>query len=188
MQHIMKKLLQTIFLLFITQISFGQNLMEIALKDKPLIIESEAFEIKQKLKLMDFRDVNEQCNKIDKTLLEDLKLQSEKEQKSVWEKSDFKNRLVINPNEKINLDSVKTIVNALDKSQRKLLIKEIKKYNANEMFYRNFPLEVSKPIYSSDEKFAVIGFSRGNNGGEIVLYKLVGEKWEVECGLIRWAY
>ncbi|MNR50382.1 hypothetical protein D3C85_1698890 [compost metagenome] len=95
---------------------------------------------------------------------------------------------MINSTEKINLDSVKIIVNALDKSQRKLLIKQIKKYNANEIFYRNFPLEVSKPIYSSDGKFAVIGFSRGNNGGEIVLYKLVGEKWEVESGLTRWAY
>lgn len=162
--------------------------MEIALKDKLLIIKSEAFEIKQKLKLLDFREVNEQCNKIDKTLLEDLKLQSEKEQKSIWEKSDLKNRLIINPNEKINLDSVKTVINALDKSQKKHLLKEIKKYNANEMVYRDFPLEVSKPIYSSDRKFAVIAFSRGNNGGEMVLYKLVGEKWEVECGLTRWAY
>jgi hypothetical protein len=162
--------------------------MEIALKDKPLIIESEAFEIKQKMKLIDFREVNEQRGKIDKTLLEDLKLQSEKEQKSVWKKSDFKDRLVINPNEKINLDSVKTVVNALDKSQRKLLTNQIKKYNTNEFFYRNFPLEVSKPIYSSDGKFAVIGFSSGNNGGEIILYKLVGEKWEVESGLSRWAY
>lgn len=162
--------------------------MEIALKDKPLIIESEAFEIKQKMKLIDFREVNEQRGKIDKTLLEDLKLQSEKEQKSVWKKSDFKARLLINPNEKINLDSVKTVVNALDKSKRKLLTNQIKKYNTNEFFYRNFPLEVSKPIYSSDGKFAVIGFSRGNNGGEIILYKLVGEKWEVESGLTRWAY
>lgn len=162
--------------------------MEIALKDKPLIIKSEAFEIKQKLKLLDFREVNEQCNKIDKTLLEDLKLQSEKEQKSIWEKSDLKNRLIINQNEKINLDSVKTVINALDKSQKKHLLKEIKKYNANEMVYRDFPLEVSKPVYSSDRKFAVIAFSRGNNGGEMVLYKLVGEKWEVECGLTRWAY
>ena len=160
--------------------------METALKDKPVIIESKAFEIKQKLKSVRVYDDDEY--KIEKTLLEDLKLQSENEQKSIWKKSDFKDRLVINPNEKINLDSIKAIVNSLNKSQRKLLISEVKKYNANEMFYRNFPLEVSKPIYSSDGKFAVIGFSRGNNGGEIVLYKLVGEKWEVESGLTRWAY
>lgn len=186
MQHIMKILLNTIFLLFITQISFGQNLMEIALKGKAVIIELKTFEIKQKLKSINFYDDDEY--KIEKTLLEDLKLQSENEQKSNWKKSDFKDRIVLNPNEKINLDSVKTMANSMDKSQRKLFINEVKKYNANEMFYRNFPLQVSKPIYSSDGKFAVIGFSRGNNGGEIVLYKLVGEKWQVESGLIRWAY
>ena len=162
--------------------------MEIALKDKPVIIESETFEIKERLRSIDIRLVNEEFHVIDRSLLEDLKLQSEKEQKSIWKKSDFKERLVVNPNEKINLDTVKAVTNSLDKTERKLLIKEIKKYNAGEMFYRNFPLEVSKPIYSSDGKFAVIGFSRGNNGGEIVLYKLVGEKWQVESDLIRWAY
>ena len=56
------------------------------------------------------------------------------------------------------------------------------------IFYRNFPLQVSKPIYSSDGKYAVIGFCRGNNGGEIVLYKIVGDSWKSESCLEKWAY
>ena len=162
--------------------------MEIALKDKPVIVISEAFEIKEKLRSLDIRFLNEEFKKIDNLLLEDLKLQSEKEQKSTWKKSDFKDKIVINSSQKISLDSVNIIANSWDKDKKKLLLKEIRKYNANEMFYRNFPVEVSKPIYSSDGKFAIIGFSRGNNGGEIVLYKLVDEKWKMESSLERWAY
>lgn len=188
MQNIIKTLLKTIFLIFIPFVSHGQNLLNIALKNEPSIIKSEAFEIKKILKSMDIRFINEKSKAINNLLLEDLKLQSEKEQKSIWKKADFKEKLVINAYEKINLDSVKVITNLLEKKQRKLLISEIKKYNANEMFYRNFPLEVSKPIYSTDGKFAVIGFNRGNNGGEIVLYKLVDEKWKIESSLERWAY
>ena len=102
--------------------------MEVALTDKPMIVESTAFEIRERLKSIDSRFVNEEFHVIDKALLEDLKLQSEKEQKSTWKKSDFKNRLVINSNEKINPDSIKVIAKSLDKNQRRLLINEIKKY------------------------------------------------------------
>lgn len=162
--------------------------MDIALKDKTLLIEKEAFEIRKILNSLDIRFINGAFHIIDKRDIDDLKFQSEKEQKSSWKKSNFKNGIVINSKEKINLDSIKVITNSLDKKQKKIFIKEIKKYNANDAFYRSFPLKVSKPIYSSDEKLAIIGFSRGNSGGEIVLYKLVDEKWIAKSTLEKWAY
>jgi hypothetical protein len=162
--------------------------MDIALKDKPLIIESKVLEIEARLKSLDFRFVNEEYHKIDKELLEDLKNQSGSEQKLIWRKNEFKERLVINSGEKINLDSVKIIINSLNEKERRVLINEFKKYNAKEIFSRNFPLSISNPIYSSDGNFVVMGFSRGNNGGEMILYKRIEDKWKFEAILTSWVY
>ncbi|RZJ66277.1 MAG: hypothetical protein EOO50_10115 [Flavobacterium sp.] len=184
----MKTMVKTIFLFLVSQISHAQGVMDIALKNKPLLIEESAFEIKEIMSSLNVTFVNEEFHIIDKPLLDDLKLQSEKEQKSSWKKSDFKNRILIRQNEKISLDSIKEVANSLNKEQKKLLTEQIKSYNANEVLYRGFPIKISKPVYSSDRRFAVVGFSKGNNGGEIVLYKLVGEKWREENVLKRWAY
>jgi hypothetical protein len=49
-------------------------------------------------------------------------------------------------------------------------------------------LSVSKPIYSSNGKYAIIGFSRGNNGGQITLYEKINENWKIKKQLSKWAY
>ncbi len=183
MQHIMKKVLNITFSFLFYFNSFGQDLMETALKNKPIIIESKAFEIKPDIMLLSKFDLVGQ--KIEEELLDDFKLQSEKEQKTFWKKSDFKNRIVIAENEKVNLDSIAFILKDLSIEERKTEIRGYGKYNNRELFLRSFPLGVSKPIYSSNGNFAIIGFSKGNIGLEIEIYQLLNEKWEFVCSSRR---
>lgn len=67
--------------------------MDIALKDKTLLIEKEAFEIRKILNSLDIRFINGAFHIIDKRYLDDLKFQSEKEQKSSWKNLILKTEL-----------------------------------------------------------------------------------------------
>ncbi len=180
----MKKLLYIIFLSVYCN-CIGQDLMQPILKDDQIIINSKAFEIKSTFNRIDPLDLEEP---LDKEIYEDLKLQLKKEGESTWKQSDFENRILVFINQSIDIAAVKIILKNLNKEESKKIIREYRRYNSDPEFYRNFPLSISKPVYSTDGQYVVIGYSRGNNGGEIVLYRRVDNSWKYANLLARWAY
>ncbi|WP_447637750.1 hypothetical protein [Flavobacterium microcysteis] len=180
-----KKLLYIFTVLLTVATCFGQDLPQSVLKEDEIIINSDAFEIKSKLKRIDVRSLEVP---LDKAILDDLKTQAEKEKPTIWRPSEFDNRIVVSKKRSIDIETAKSILQFQDKEKRKSLIRDFKKYNSGEMFYRSFPLSISKPIYSTDGKYAVIGFSRGNNGGRILLYERIENSWRLVNTLDRWAY
>ncbi|WP_291083322.1 hypothetical protein [Flavobacterium sp. BFFFF1] len=161
--------------------SFSQDLIDVALRNKSVLILNEAYIIP-----------NSQINyleldSIDKSIIEEFKLQANEQKASNWNESDFKDRILIKNKERINVDKVLTLSPNLTDRQKKDLRKAIKIYNSTDDEWRTFPLQISKPLYSKQRDYAVIGFIDGNSGGTINLFHLENGEWK-SIGGTRWAY
>ncbi|MEN0082579.1 hypothetical protein [Flavobacterium lindanitolerans] len=180
-----KKILYIFTALLTSATCFGQDLPQSVLQENEIVIDCDAFEIKSKLKEIDVQSLE---FPIDQAILDDLKIQAEKEKPTIWRPSEFPNRIIVSKKRPIDIETAKSILQFHDKEKRRSLIRDFKKYNSGEMFYRSFPLSISKPIYSADGNYAVIGYSRGNNGGRILLYMRIENSWKVINNLKHWAY
>lgn len=176
---IMKKLFYLLILFSVSLKSFSQDLMEVALQNKSIIILDEALVIS---------DLDLENSYNDKALIEDFKIQVKNQKESKWNKSDFKNKIVVTKNEKIDEDKVLALSTNLDDVQKKDLKMAIRVYNTEDNNWRVFPVEVSKPLYSKQKDYAIIIFINGNNGGEIILYHLENNEWKSIAQLSRWVY
>ncbi len=159
--------------------------MEYALEDK-IIIAREGFLIRSKLNDISNDYMSKEVN--DSILTYFKSHYAEKEKGFSWSETELENKIILNPDQKIDLKLVSSLLKTDDEKSKKEILKEYKKYNRGDTFYRNFPFGVSRPIYNKEKTLAIIGFSRGNNGGEIILYKIVDGKWKILGYLMRWAY
>ena len=168
----------------------AQNLLEVALEDKSLIVydkpakpklpyfilyEKEFFAGKSK---SDSLNVRELMSKIDT-----IEIDYEK-----WTKKEIENRILVSKNKKIDLKQEMLKISDKPKEERKKLKKEIKGFNNNRSGWRGYPLSISRPIFTNDKKLALITIIRGNSGGSTILYQFDNGKWNYYEYLERWAY
>ncbi|MBB3697224.1 hypothetical protein KMW28_20755 [Flammeovirga yaeyamensis] len=178
MNKIKTKLL--LLLLLFPTLSFCQDVLDEALKDKSNIILEEPFTFNLKDKNIDsylyyMNHASDVFN--DTTLLKSLIQKTKKPDKTYWKQENFFDKVIVAKGQNIHTKAVLKELSLLSDEELKLLKKEIRKYNNRNNEWRSYPLKVSKPIYSDDNKYAIIGIIKGNNGSEISLFELKGKQW-----------
>ena len=108
--------------------------------------------------------------------------------KSYIANNDFKNAYLIKEGEILSVKKVLSELEIKDKKEVKNLKKQIRQYKNRPNEWRGWPISISKPIFSNDKQFCVIGFVFGNNGGHTELYKKSNSKWERIGIFNRFAY
>jgi hypothetical protein len=110
------------------------------------------------------------------------------QKESFWQQAEFKDRIVVNENERLSDNQISAFSKQLNETQKLNIKIAAKKYNSEEKDWTLLPLRLSKPIYSKERDFAIIEFIFGNNGGETSLYHLENNRWEFMGNLTRWEY
>lgn len=177
------KILYSILTMFFAFHCFSQSLMQVALENKPVIIAEDAFLLQDHLINGDFSESG-----VDKSLLADLRLQAKNERQSKWRSFDLATKMIVQGDNEIDIDRVLALSPNLNATEKVNLKIDIKHYNSKVGEWRKFPLHVSRPIYSTQKDYAVIGFIYGNDGGEISLYHLENSQWKLERVLGSWVY
>ena len=184
----MKIIPQIFVLLCFFQNLNGQTLFECALNGKSNIVIEKPTKINlgnynfKAREFLNWLDLNKaEFNKKDtidvKMLIEKAKLSEPIFEN--WTEKELPNKILIGNNDFISVKKGLEIIPWETKEDKKSVKKEIRKYNNRGTEWRSFPLSMSRPIYSDDGKFALIGFIRGNNGGNASLYqKYDGQNWK----------
>ncbi len=186
----MKNILLLILIsIFATEIN-AQNLLEVVLQDRSLIVNEKPVKPKSPFFILyekeffagksksDSLNIRELMSKIDT-----LEIDYEK-----WAKEEMENRILVSKNKKIDLKQEMLKISDKPKEEQKKLKKEIKGFNNNKSGWRGYPLSISRPIFTNDKNLALITIIRGNSGGSTVLYKFDNGKWNYFEYLERWAY
>jgi len=162
--------------------AIGQELMDVALKGQSSIILSEPyiiilkedpFSINKYLYYLNHSGTVVTDTSLIKSLVELSKFQDTTE----WQLKEFNKRIVINPGDYIHQKKVINQLSPLNDFELKEIKTEIRKYNNRSNDWRRFPIRVSRPIFSDDNNFALIGIIRGNEGSEISLFKYSDSSW-----------
>lgn len=169
-------------LCFLPLSTIGQELLDVALRDKsPIVInepyiiklEEDPFYIKRYLDYLNHSSVVVK----DTSLIRSLVKLSKVQDTTKWRAEEFLKRIVINNDDFINTKKTTRQLASLNKYKLKEFKKEIRKYNNRSNDWRSFPIRVSRPIYSDDCKFVIVGVIRGNEGSEISLFKSSRSSW-----------
>ncbi|WP_338768196.1 hypothetical protein WAF17_07315 [Bernardetia sp. ABR2-2B] len=186
----MKIILALILILIYTTELYSQNLLEVALDNESVIVYDQPAKPILRLPLLyekklfigesksDSLNIRELMSKIDT-----LKIDYEN-----WTKQDIGNKILVSKNKKIDLKQEILKVSDKTKEEQKKLKKEIRGFNNNQGGWKNYPLYVSKPIFTNDKKLALITIIRGNSSGSTVLYKFDDGKWSHYKYLSKWYY
>ena len=176
----------------------GQTLFESALSEKSNIVVKKPTKIyldhyiyitKEFLDWLDLKKV--EFNKKDTTEIRVLidKAKSNQPNYNEWTKKELSNKILIEQNEFINIKNGLKIIPWETKEDKKRIKKEIRKYNNRGTEWRSFPISMSRPVYSDNGEYALRGFIRGNNGGNVSLYqKYNGQNWKYVVDIYGWAY
>lgn len=106
-----------------------------------------------------------------------------------WTESELLNKILIGESDFISIKSGLEKIHWETKEDKKKIKKEIRKYNNKRTEWRSFPLSMSRPVYSNNGEYALISFIRGNNGGNVSLYKKYDVKnWKYIVDIYSWAY
>uniref|UniRef100_UPI00404BA3CC hypothetical protein n=1 Tax=Flavobacterium sp. TaxID=239 RepID=UPI00404BA3CC len=177
-----KTILFFCFSLIVNTTATGQNLLKLVVKDNCFLIYEEAYALEEANSFL--YDIND--NKMNKYLFENFSSQIEETKKSEWYKSDFVDKLIISENKKIKKRDFSLFSKKLTVNEKKILKYQIKHLNSKKEGLRSFPLKVSKPLFSKDNKFAILGILYGNESGEYYLFEKVNDKWEIHKKLSWW--
>ncbi|SMC87864.1 hypothetical protein [Cellulophaga tyrosinoxydans] len=186
----MKNILLIILISFFTTDLSAQNLLDVALAEKSLIVNEKPAKPKLPFFILYEKEFFNGKNKSDSLNVRELmsKVDTLDIDYSKWTKNELKNRIVVSKGKKIDLKKEMLKMSDKPKAEQKKLKKEIKGFNNNKSGWRNYPLSISRPIISNDGKMALITIIRGNSGGSTELYKMENGKWEYFEHLERWAY
>ncbi len=186
----MKNILLIILIsIFATELS-AQNIIDVALAKKSLIIYEKPAKPKLPFSILYEKEFFNGKNKSDSLNVRELmsKVDTLDIDYSKWTENELKNRIVVSKGKKIDLKKEMLKMSDKPKAEQKKFKKEIKGFNNNKSGWRNYPLSISRPIISNDGKMTLITIIRGNSGGSTELYKMENGKWEYFEHLERWAY
>ena len=177
----MKNIL-TILLIFNFSNCFSQDIMDIALSDKTKLINEDVYQIRLKNDKWNISNylnaLNEQGIINDSIVLVNLINKSLKTKPEKWKKENLKKAYLVKKSQKILQKKVLAEIEILDKREIKTIKRQIRQYNNRPNEWRGWPMSISKPIFSDNNQFCIIGFQFGNNGGYTELYKKVDSKWK----------
>ncbi len=194
--------MKIIFQIFISLCFFqnlnGQKLFDCALNGKSNILVEKPTKINlgnysfKTREFLNWLDLNKaEFNKKDTTEIKALinKAKSSAPIYKNWTEKELPNKIIIGNNAFISIKNGLEIIPWETKEDKKRIKKEIRKYNNRGTEWRSFPLSMSRPIYSDSGEYALIGFIRGNNGGNVSLYKKNDSKnWKYIEDIYSWAY
>lgn len=171
---------------------FSQEVLDVALSDKTKLIKENIYQFYLKNSKWDIGNylntLDEQKLKIDSLTFVQLINKTLETKSKKWKKEDFKNAYLIKEGEILSVKKVLSELEIKDKKEVKNLKKQIRQYKNRPNEWRGWPISISKPIFSNDKQFCVIGFVFGNNGGHTELYKKSNSKWERIGIFNRFAY
>lgn len=177
-------------LILINSNLFAQNIFESIRKDYGFILSEKKWNIqysfnrilnKEEIEILDKKQIEDFSNTITKYHFVNEK----------WSNSDVGSDFyIIKENQKLSIDSVKvySVKNKFSSENEKKLTKQIKNYQNNINEWRHFPISISDIIYSSDKTLALVAINRGNDGGEIVVYRNNSDNWILIGNILGWSY
>ena len=183
----MNKIILIITLIFSSNILLSQSILEIVTQNENFIVSAEKIKIGNYVNRVYFDDIS---GIIDENTFKEFKdeiISNEFKFEKKWSISDFKSKVyLLSENQKIDIDSIKYIIKK--RNLNTSFLKQVKKFNRGDVFYKNFPLSLSDIIYNKLNNKALIVLIRGNNGGEIKYFELINRKWTFISNINNWAY
>ncbi|MEC7262922.1 MAG: hypothetical protein VXW38_04215 [Bacteroidota bacterium] len=194
----MKIIIQIFAFIYCLHNLSGQTLFESALSGKSNIVVKTPIEIYHlkdyNLKTRGFLNWLElkqvEFNKTDTT---EIKILIEKAKTNdpifnSWTTKELPRKILIDDNDFISFKKGLDIVPWKTNVSKKRIKKEIRKYNNRGNDRRSFPLFMSRPVYSNSGNYALIGFVKGNSGGNVSLYKKDDtQNWEFVEDIYGWS-
>ncbi|TCI90612.1 hypothetical protein [Tenacibaculum sp. M341] len=186
----MKNLLLIILISFFATELSAQNILDVGLTEKSLIVYEKPAKPKLPFSILYEKDFFYRKSKSDSLNVRELisKIDTLEIDYSKWTKSELKKRIIVSKGKRIDIKKEMHKMSDKPKAEQKKLKKEIKGLNNNKSEWRNYPLSISRPIMSNDGKMALITIIRGNSGGSTELYKMENGEWKYFENLERWAY
>jgi hypothetical protein len=132
--------------------------------------------------------INESSSYNDTLQLKNLIERSKTQDSSSWSSHEITGRILINKGDQIRTKKEITELDSITDEDKKILKKQIRKYNNQSPGWRKYPISVSRPICSTDNNYCIVSINEGNNGGEVGLYELKEDKWYFVGYLNKWAY
>ncbi|WP_299316037.1 hypothetical protein [uncultured Aquimarina sp.] len=188
----MKKLIY-LFVIFFSYNLSSQDLLGLALADKTKIITKEGYKPNLKTDKWNVNNYLYELNE-SKPILKDSIILIELISKTVtqnlteWKVDELNEVYLIKKDQKISIKAALKSVKPESKEQERELKRKIRKYNNNPNRWRGLPLSISRPVFSDDNKYGMISFKFGNNGGYSSLYQNLNEEWELIGIFNRFAY
>ncbi len=178
--------------LLLVSLAFSQEILTVALKKESVIIERIPFKYNlenHKFSLKQYSDnLIEQKVIIDNLIISEFIELSKNQDGKYWTDDELKDRILVDYNKEINFNKAFEKLNPKTKNEIKMLKKEIKEYNSFKNEWKTYPISISRPIYSKDNKYAILAIEQGNNGGNVSLFQKENELWSFVGYITRWAY
>ncbi|WP_282088678.1 hypothetical protein [Aquimarina algiphila] len=188
----MKKLLYLFVALFSYSMS-SQDLLDLALVDKTKIVDKEGYKPNLKTDKWNINNYLYELNESklilkDSIILIELISKTTTQNLTEWKIDELKEVYLTKKNQKINVNAALESIKPKSKEQKRELKRKIRRFNNNPDKWRGCPLSISRPIFSDDNKYSMISFKFGNNGGYSSLYKNLNEEWKLIGVFNRFAY
>ncbi|CAL2059241.1 hypothetical protein [Tenacibaculum sp. 190524A05c] len=110
------------------------------------------------------------------------------EKSEKWRKGEIENTYLVEKDEILTIKKVLSELNHLNKKEIKTIRKQIRQFKNRPREWRTWPISITKPIFSDDHQFCIIGFVFGNTGRHTELYKKTNLKWEQIGTFNMWAH
>ncbi|AXT59269.1 hypothetical protein D1816_02530 [Aquimarina sp. AD10] len=188
----MKKLLYLFVILLSYNLS-SQDVLDLALIDKTKIVNKEGYKPNLKTDKWNINNYLYELNE-SKLILNDSMILIELISKSTtqnlmeWNVDELNEVYLTKKNQKIIINTALEAIKPKSKEQQRELKRKIRQYNNNPNKWRGWPLSISRPIFSDDNKYSIISFKFGNNGGYSSLYQNLNEEWKLIGVFNRFAY
>ena len=182
----------SLFLIFLSLNCFAQNIIDFSLIEKTKLICEDVYKFQLKNDNWSINNylytLNEQGISIDTTTLENLVIKSLEFKADKWKKEDFKKAYLFKKGKKVEIKVVLSELKIDDKKQKKNIKRFISKYNNNPTKWRGVPISISRPVFSDNYQYCIIGFRFGNSGGYTELYEKINSNWKIIGIFNRFAF
>lgn len=184
------KYLLNIVVLFSFLNCFSQELMNVAVSNKTKLINEAVGKFNLDNDKWDIENYLYTMNHgiIDSLTFVELINKAVINKKEKWKKADITNIYLVKKGEVLSVKKVLSELNGLEKQEIKTLKKQIRQYKNNPKKWRSWPVSVSKPVFSNDKQYCILGFVFGNSGGFTELYKKEDSQWKRIAIFNRYAF
>ncbi|WP_378172649.1 hypothetical protein [Aquimarina sp. SS2-1] len=188
----MKKLLYLFIILFGYNLS-SQDLLDLALVDKTKIVDIEGYKPNLKTDKWNINNYLYELNESklilnDSTILIELISKTTTQNLTEWKMDELNEVYLTKKNQKIIINVALESIKPKSKEQQRELKRKMRQYNNNPNKWRGWPLSISRPVFSGDNKYGMISFKFGNNGGYSCLYQNLNDEWKLIGIFNRFAY